>query len=377
MPVEAWLLLLFASLVAGFALGNVFRISEPAPTDNPNERLEALAEIMDSIPDAAVLSDGSFRVIAASSNSIAMGLIANNKVAPKEVRELIGKSHKLDEPVSLELSLQRPGISQEEWEVKLRVSPLANGVSLVIVQDLSQQRRLDDVRRDFVANVSHELKTPVGALSLLAEAVQAAGEDTEAVSRFSTRMQIEVRRLNELVTDLVELSMVQSEAALRNSTVVSISECVSEAVDAMQIAAEQRDIHIVVQEIDEGIQVFGDEGQLVTAMRNLISNAIKYSAAHTRVGIGAKVVDDQVQIFVADQGSGISESDQLRIFERFYRVDPARSRETGGTGLGLSIVKNVCINHGGDVSVWSRAGHGSTFTLQFPIYQSKSDFGGK
>ena len=375
-------MLLIASLVLGFVLGKTLGNRRSSTDQNPHERLEALAEIMDSIPDAAVLVDSGLGVIAASSNSVAMGLVANNKVVPKEVRLLINKAHKVNESFAQDLMLVRPGISSpgissEEWEVRLNVSPLANGVSLAIAQDLSQQRRLDEVRRDFVANVSHELKTPAGALTLLAEAVQAAGDDFEAVKRFASRMQIEVQRLNALVSDLVELSLVQSEAAVRNFKEVSIAACVSEAVDAVHIAAEKQDIEIIVQDIDSDISVFGDEGQLVTALRNLISNAVKYSAAHTRVGVGAKVVNQRVQLFVTDQGDGISEADQSRVFERFYRVDPARSRDTGGTGLGLSIVKNICINHGGDIEVWSRPGEGSTFTLQLPIYQSNPDFGGK
>jgi two-component system sensor histidine kinase SenX3 len=219
-----------------------------------------------------------------------------------------------------------------------------------------------------VANVSHELKTPVGALSLLAEAVQAADGDTERARKFAARMQIEVRRLTAMLSDLVELSRVQDDAPLQNSKPVLVDMIIAEAVDGMHITAEQRKINIVVAEDIAVGKIFGDESQLVAALRNLISNAIKYSPSGTKVGIGAKRVNDSIEISVTDQGPGISEEDQHRVFERFYRVDPARSRETGGTGLGLAIVKHVCANHGGDCFVWSREGEGSTFTLRFPAY---------
>jgi len=155
---------------------------------------------------------------------------------------------------------------------------------------------------------------------------------------------------------------------LQNSKPVLVDMIIAEAVDGMHITAEQRKINIVVAEDIAVGKIFGDESQLVAALRNLISNAIKYSPSGTKVGIGAKRVNDSIEISVTDQGPGISEEDQHRVFERFYRVDPARSRETGGTGLGLAIVKHVCANHGGDCFVWSREGEGSTFTLRFPAY---------
>jgi two-component system sensor histidine kinase SenX3 len=181
-------------------------------------------------------------------------------------------------------------------------------------------------------------------------------------------MQIEVRRLTAMLSDLVELSRVQDDAPLQNSKPVLVDSIIAEAVDGMHITAEQRRIEVVVADNIAVGKIFGDESQLVAALRNLISNAIKYSPVGTKVGIGAKRLNDFIEIYVTDQGPGISEENQPRVFERFYRVDPARSRETGGTGLGLAIVKHVCANHGGDCFVWSREGEGSTFTLRFPAY---------
>jgi two-component system sensor histidine kinase SenX3 len=235
----------------------------------------------------------------------------------------------------------------------------------VLVEDLSEARRVDAVRRDFVANVSHELKTPVGALSLLAEAVQSASDDPEAVQRFAGRMQVESNRLSNLINDLVDLSKLQGAEHLFHD-LVEVDRVVSEAVDATKTVANARDIDVVVGAATCA-SVLGDEGQLVMALRNLLTNAIAYSPTGTRVAVAARSLDGVVEVSVKDQGIGIPEAEQSRIFERFYRIDPARSRITGGTGLGLALVKHVCVNHGGECTVWSVEGEGSTFTLRLPL----------
>lgn len=335
-----------------------------------------LTEVLDVIPDAAVLVDSADHVIASSSNSAAMGLVVGDRLGPVELRALNRESGRLGQTLSKECVIKRNGTKLGEWEARLQVSPLGEGVALMIAQDLSESRRLNDVRRDFVANVSHELKTPVGALSLLAEAIQAADNDTAQVRKFADRMQLEVRRLTDLVSDLVELSRVQSETHVRNLRAVAVSDIIAEAVDAMKLAAQQRDITVALSDTSAVGSVYGDEKQLTTALRNLVSNAINYSPPNTRVGVGARLVGDTVEISVTDQGPGISDADQERVFERFYRVDPARSRETGGTGLGLAIVKHVCANHGGDCTVWSQLGEGATFTLHLPAYVGNGEQGG-
>jgi two-component system sensor histidine kinase SenX3 len=320
------------------------------------------------LPDAAAIVDDSDHVLAASRNCVAMGLVANDRISPVELKALNREVQRLRITQTRDVTISRNGSRLGEWEARLQVSPIDENLSLVIAQDLSEERRLNDVRRDFVANVSHELKTPVGALSLLAEAIQAADTDIEQVRHFTSRMQIEVKRLTAMISDLVALSQVQGDAPLRNSAPVEVSSIINEAVDATKISAEQKNIEVVVaDEISVG-QIFGDEDQLNVALNNLLSNAIKYSPSNTRVGVGARKNDDMIEISVTDQGPGILESDLSRIFERFYRVDPARSRDTGGTGLGLAIVKHVCANHGGDCVVWSQVGQGSTFTLRFPVY---------
>jgi two-component system, OmpR family, sensor histidine kinase SenX3 len=332
------------------------------------QRVAALSEILDVLPDAAAIVDEHDHVLAASGNCVAMGLVTNDRIGPVELKALNREVHRLAKTQTRDVVITRNGSRFGEWEARLQVSPIDEHLSLVIAQDLSEERRLNDVRRDFVANVSHELKTPVGALSLLAEAVQAADADIEQVRHFTSRMQIEVKRLTAMISDLVALSQVQGDAPLRNSAPVEVASIIHEAVDATKISAEQKGIQVVVaDEINVG-QIFGDEDQLNVALNNLLSNAIKYSPDNTRVGVGARKNDGMIEISVTDQGPGIPETDLNRIFERFYRVDPARSRDTGGTGLGLAIVKHVCANHGGDCVVWSQVGQGSTFTLRFPVY---------
>ena len=338
----------------------------------PIDRVAALREILDVLPDAAAVVDSQDGVLASSSNCVAMGLVIGDRLGPIELRALNREVHRLRKSLSRETTIGQAMNGIGGWEARLQLSPLDEELSLLIAQDLSEERRLNEVRRDFVANVSHELKTPVGALALLAEAVQSADTDMDQVRHFSSRMQIEVSRLIEMIADLVELSRVQGDSAMRNSEPVSVHNLISAAVDDVKVVAGEHEIELTVAESLDVGQVFGDERQLVTAIRNLLSNAINYSPKGTKVGIGARLVEESIEISVTDQGPGIPEAELSRIFERFYRVDPARSRDTGGTGLGLAIVKHVCANHGGDCFVWSSVGEGSTFTLKFPAYVNSS-----
>jgi len=249
------------------------------------------------------------------------------------------------------------------------VAPLGSRLVLLLVEDLTEARRIEAVRRDFVANVSHELKTPVGALSLLSEAVMDASDDPEAVERFAGRMQIEATRLTSLVQELIDLSRVQNDDPLEDAEPVRVDELVAEAIDRCRHQAGTKQITMAAGGTAD-LHVWGNRGQLAAALGNLVENAVNYSPARTRVGIAARRVTapggDHIEVAVTDQGIGISDKDKERIFERFYRVDPARSRATGGTGLGLAIVKHVAASHGGEVTVWSSEGQGSTFTLRLP-----------
>jgi two-component system sensor histidine kinase SenX3 len=223
-----------------------------------------------------------------------------------------------------------------------------------------------------VANISHELKTPIGGISILAEAISEGSEDPVLVKNFSERMKIEASRLTHLVQEIIDLSRIQDQNTSLNSQLVSLQKVIEEAIYQSKVRAEKRQVEINFV-CDEDIEFFGDRKQLVMAISNLIENAINYSPERTTVNVLLKKNDEIAEITITDQGVGIAEEDLDRIFERFYRVDSARSRETGGTGLGLSIVKHVISNHGGDVQVWSAPGTGSTFTVLLPINQNKDE----
>ena len=238
---------------------------------------------------------------------------------------------------------------------------------VVLLSDESEAERVHEVRRDFVANISHELKTPIGALSLLSEAVLSAADEPEAVVKFATRMQLEAKRLTDLVQEIINLSRLQDSDPLQLATENNVADLINEAIDLVKTTSEAKGISVSAKDIP-AVVVLGDSEQLIMAIHNLLENAINYSPENTKVSVSSNVSDGIVEIVVADQGIGIPEEAQDRIFERFYRVDPARSRETGGTGLGLSIVKHVASNHGGEVKVWSSPNVGSSFALRLPIY---------
>jgi two-component system sensor histidine kinase SenX3 len=295
------------------------------------------------------------------------GLLRDGKIAAEELAALIRVVRRTNETHRGSIEIPRGPIGEGKREVKVSITPLnEDGMVLVLISDESEARRIDAVRRDFVANVSHELKTPIGALGLLSEAILGAKDQPNSVVKFATRMQHEAKRLTELVQEIIDLSRLQSSDPLTKAFPVEISEIIREAISQAQINAEASGIYIECGKIED-VTVIGDRDQLIAAVHNLIENAINYSPEDTKVSVVTQIKSELIEISVTDQGIGIAESEQSRIFERFYRVDPARSRETGGTGLGLSIVKHVALNHGGDVKVWSKAGVGSTFTLILPI----------
>jgi len=237
--------------------------------------------------------------------------------------------------------------------------------AVVFVHDQSDYARMEATRRDFVANVSHELKTPVGAMALLAEALLASADDPETVRRFAEKALIEANRLGDMVAELIELSRLQGAERLPNVTAVDVDTVVSEAISRHKVAAENAHIEVRT-DAPSGLQVLGDQTLLVTALANLVSNAIAYSPPGSPVSISRRRRGDNIEIAVTDRGIGIALEDQERVFERFFRGDKARSRATGGSGLGLAIVKHVAANHDGSIGVWSKPGTGSTFTLSIP-----------
>ncbi|MEZ3182224.1 two-component sensor histidine kinase [Streptomyces pimonensis] len=350
--------------------------------------------VLSVLRSSAVVLDEADGVVKASSAAYALGLVRGGKLAVEPMLQMARDTRRDGEIRQVELDLPRRGTGRgEALAVSARVAPLGSRLVLLLVEDLTEARRIEAVRRDFVANVSHELKTPVGALSLLSEAVMDASDDPEAVERFAGRMQIEATRLTSLVQELIDLSRVQNDDPLEDAEPVRVDELVAEAIDRCRHQAGAKEITMAsnvlapegLDQEDGGrqadaaadLRVWGNRGQLAAALGNLVENAVNYSPARTRVGIAARTVaqpgGNLIEIAVTDQGIGISDKDKERIFERFYRVDPARSRATGGTGLGLAIVKHVAASHGGEVTVWSAEGQGSTFTLRLPEARTARD----
>jgi len=326
--------------------------------------------------ESMILSPGETAIFQTSGIG-ALGVLRDNRLASEELLALVRLVRRSGELKMANLEIPRGPIGDGRRNLHVTAAPIDNeGKILVFINDESEQQRIDAVRRDFVANVSHELKTPIGALMLLSEAVLGAKDDPEEVQKFAQIMQSESRRLSELVKEIIDLSRLQSHDPLVAAYEVDIDEVVKEAINLSESAAEARQVTIILNEKSNGV-VIGDRDQLIMAVHNLIENAINYSPEKTRVTVTISDAGELIEVTVADQGIGIAETEQERIFERFYRVDPARSRETGGTGLGLSIVKHVALNHGGEIGVWSKEGVGSTFALRLPrAPQSVTDEGG-
>jgi len=316
--------------------------------------------------ESLVVASGD-QVIYYSNGIPTFNLVRDEKIQNKSLINLVRAVRRSGAVQEATLELPRGPIGAGTHDLLVRVTPLGDeGLIAVLIFDDSEMRRLDSIRRDFVANISHELKTPIGALSILSEAVLEASNDPEAIVKFASRMQTEAKRLSDLVQEIINLSRLQDDDPLKNGKNFELAEVIFEAIDQSRLTAEVRKISLYY-ESDLKAVINGDRNQVTMAIHNLIENAINYSPDSTRVAIDLKVRDQIAEISISDQGIGIPEKDLERIFERFYRVDPARSRFTGGTGLGLSIVKHIALNHGGDVSVWSVEGAGSTFTIRFPL----------
>jgi len=326
---------------------------------------DGVDEVIDALESAGVVIDPSNNVVKASPGALAFGLVWNHALVHDELVELVDGVRRGGDAVAKEITLSRGPFGEATIYLFVRIARLGARYVLLLAEDRTESYRLDEVRRDFIANISHELKTPIGAVGLLAEAMGQASDDPEQVRRFAKRLTKESERLARITQEIIELSRLQAADAITKPDLVEIDHVVAQAVDQNHVAADSHRITLKSGG-DVGAQVYGDEALLVTALHNLVANAIAYSPDGSRVGVGVSVTDGIVEIAVTDQGVGIPEEDRERVFERFFRVDQARSRHTGGTGLGLSIVKHVVQNHGGDVRVWSQPGHGSTFTLRLP-----------
>jgi two-component system sensor histidine kinase SenX3 len=366
-----WLLL--AALLLGLIVGGGFaaglfyaarRGERVAGVVTPSVP-DGVSQVLDALETAGIVVDPSGNVVKASPGALALGLVRDGKIAHTEIGRLANDVRDSGDPISADIDISRGRFSDATLHLGVRAARLGTRYVLVLAQDHTESRRLDEVRRDFIANISHELKTPIGAVGLLAEALEPAADDPVQVRKFAARLRTEATRLARLTGEIIDLSRLQAADALHQPELFRVDQVVAAALDQNRVAAEAHGVALVSVG-DPDAKVYGDEALLVVAVHNLIANAITYSPPRGRVGVGVSRRDGIVEIAVTDQGAGIPEEDRDRVFERFFRVDQARSRNTGGTGLGLSIVKHTVQNHGGDVKVWSLVGKGSTFTIRIP-----------
>lgn len=331
---------------------------------------DGLDTALEVIGATGLVLDADNRVIRASRAALDLGFVEDRGIAIPEVSELVRRARQANQSLHEEFELTFS--DKPPLKVLVRVAPLGSRFVLLVAEDRSDIYRIDNVRRDFIANISHELKTPIGAVSLLAEALSFSADDPDQVRKFAASLEKEANRLAELTGDIIELSRLQSLGGVVDGEPVAIDDVVNAAVDANRVFAESADIELVVNAKSKA-WVLGDRGSLVTAVHNLVRNAVSYSHGPARVGVGVVRRENRVEISVTDQGIGIPANELDRVFERFYRGDPARSRQTGGTGLGLSIVKHVVANHRGEVRVWSHPGRGSTFTIKLATIEPTVD----
>ena len=360
-----WLLIVVAlvGVAVGTAAGVAFGLSErdrrrlQAPTPELTAE-DPIVPVLAALRSAVVVLDSDDEILRASAAAYTYNVVGQDAVSEPRVAQMVARVRATRGRVA----------GSGQFFLHVRVAGIGRGRVLVLIDDRTAVKRVEDMRRDFVVNISHELKTPVGAIALLAETIEDNADDAEVVRNFAGRMSKESRRLGVLVQEIIELSRLQEGDALASPEDVDLDAVVAESVDRVRVAAEAREITLVSGGT-KGLMVRGDAALIATAVRNLLDNAIRYSDPRTRVSVGVSVDpsdSDLVRIAVVDQGIGISKEDQERVFERFFRVDKARSRVTGGTGLGLSIVKHVAADHGGTVELWSTPGRGSTFTLVLP-----------
>ncbi|MCV7209655.1 sensor histidine kinase [Mycolicibacterium canariasense] len=336
---------------------------------------QMLSHVVGLSPMGIVVVDAFRDVVYMNDQAAELGLV-RDRLLDERAWQAVQRCLSSGEDVDIDLSPRKRAVTgRSGLSVRGHVRLLTEEdrrFAVVFVGDQSEQARMEATRRDFVANVSHELKTPVGAMGVLAEALLASADDPETVRRFADKMLVESHRLASMVGELIELSRLQGAEPLPDLEVVDVDTVVSEALSRHKVSADNADISITT-DAPTGYRVLGDQGLLVTAIANLVSNAIAYSPNGSSVSISRRRRGNDIEIAVTDRGIGIARADQERVFERFFRVDKARSRATGGTGLGLAIVKHVAANHNGTIRLWSQPGTGSTFTLSIPAYPDTDD----
>ncbi len=356
-----------AGLGARDLLAEAWERADRAAADRSAARRAArrLEAGLDKLPIGVVLCDPRGRVVARNSAAEAVAAARHSgALVADAVTSLLKRALEGD---SRTRRVELLGDSRRIFEVSAGPVEASGTVlgAVALVRDITEEHRIDTVRRDFVANVSHELKTPIGALSLLAESLS-SDADADVLDRLAKRIQSEVRRAADMIDDLLMLSYIEDSAATANE-LADIDTLVRESVDRISEAASQRGVSVIFDSQSASLRVRGSRVQLMSALFNLLDNAVKFTYVGGQVSVVVRRRGGDAEITVRDDGVGIPSAEQSRIFERFYRVDRARSRQSGGTGLGLSIVRHAVLNHGGEVTVESREGQGAAFTVTLPL----------
>lgn len=363
----AYIIAGFVGVIVGAVITFIWRYSEKSiyeiPSSSTTEKIDYPgSRVLSLLSSSAILVSNDDRVVQASAPTYALGIIKDEALNSKELRDAVNYSRATGETRDFDIQLVS---NNRRLHLAVRVAPLTSELVIIFVNDRTREHEVEQIRKDFAANVSHELKTPIGAILALSEALDEAANDSVAVRHFSAKVGQEARRLDGLVRQIIELSRLQDDELGNKPARFNLSEVVAEAKSACLQLAEQNQIDVDVR-VENGLTIFGERDQVLLALTNLVKNAIAYSKPRSRVSVSSKVDDKTISVTVVDQGVGIPAAEVDRIFERFYRVDPSRNLATGGSGLGLSIVKHVMARHQGDVKVWSKPGEGSSFTLVFP-----------
>lgn len=361
--------LLLGLLIAGVVSFGLWRV-EKQKLAEANSLPKRAAELLELLTPTGMIINASNVAVSVTGSVLAAALLHGRKLAHQELIDLVNQCRETSEVVATELELGAAG-QVNPLHITARAKAIGDGIVLLIVDDRTESHRLDSMRKDFMANISHELKTPIGAIGLLAEALQNSLDQPETVAKMAKNIGKESKRLSALVKDVIQLSRIQTAATIGNTQVVNLVDVVSDAIDRNSWRLEKHNVTIDYLAPNKSVEIFGDGEMLTAAVKNLIENAIIYSNPGAAVAVAIEPKKDIIKVIVKDGGIGIPKSEQGRVFERFYRVDQSRSRETGGTGLGLSIVKHAALSHMGDVQLFSKPGVGSTFTLGLPTIAKK------
>lgn len=373
MQASEWLTLA-AGLVIGVSATILIQFgrrkrAKPVPVPR-NQLSNSISQVLDVLGPSALILNGTNYVSQATTTAVALGLVNGRSLAHKKLLALVSKARDTQDSVEIDASLPT-GRKDVKLFITARAMSIGDGNVLLIVEDRTESHRLDEMRKDFMANISHELKTPIGAVGLLSEAMENSLDQPETLAKLLKNIRKEAKRLSSLVQDIIQLSRIQGTSKIAISKHVNLVNVVREAIDRNSWRSEKHDVTVGFESDKKVVEVIGDAEMLTVAVKNLVENAIIYSNPGSSVAVVIEAGDGLAQIRVKDSGIGIGKEDLERVFERFYRADQSRSRETGGTGLGLSIVKHAALTHQGDVQLFSKPGIGSTFTLRLPMVDKK------